>query len=99
MSNTTSPFSSSAEEHKDEARETACEEEEKKNEALCIEYEAALNATPKQCLGCQFDILPVELTNAMPWVCECCGLHICASCRYSEPHCISVKCGLLQKRQ
>ena len=46
MSNTTSPFSSSAEEHKDEATETACEEEEKKNEALCMEYEAALNATP-----------------------------------------------------
>ena len=44
MSNTTSPFSSSAEEHKDEATETACEEEEKKNEALCMEYEAALNA-------------------------------------------------------
>ena len=99
MSNTTSPFSSSAEEHKDEAIETAFEEEEKKNEALCMEYEAALNATPKQCLGCQFDILPVELTNAMPWVCECCGLHICASCRYSEPHCISVKCGLLKKIQ
>ena len=86
-----------AEEPKNEVKETPCEEE--KNEALQMAYEAALKATPVQCLGCQFDILPVELTNAMPWVCECCGLRICASCRYSEPHCISVKCGLLQKRQ
>ena len=59
----------------------------------------APDATPEQCLGCQFDILPVEFTNVVPWVCECCGLHICASCRYSEPQCINVKCGSLQKSQ
>ena len=86
-----------AEEHKNEVKEVPCDEE--KNEALQMAYEAALKTTPVQCLGCQFDILPVEFTNVMPWVCECCGLHVCSICRYSEPHCINVKCGLLPKRQ
>jgi hypothetical protein len=76
-----------AEEHKNEAQETEIEEEKIKI------------VTPEQCLGCQFDILPVEFTNVMPWVCECCGLNICAKCRYSEPHSINVKCGFLQKRE
>lgn len=78
-----------AEEHKNEAQETEIEEGK-------IPFKIVI---PEQCLGCQFDILPVEFTNVMPWVCECCGLHICAKCMYSEPHCINVKCGFLKNKE